>query len=196
MRRDVAHDCVPGAFDAADRAMTTTIDARLRALEDELAIRHLAARFSDCANERDFDGFAELWSARAVWEIGPPLASRAVGVDAIVTMLERLLAPQTGFMQMTHSGVVRIRGDLATARFVEREHAFAARAGSDGSDGYYENLAVYNDELSRELDGNWRFTRRSYVYRYLDRSPFGGQVFGLPIAEARAALSSAPATGD
>ena len=156
--------------------MTVTFEARLRAVEDELAIRALAARFSDCANERDYDGFADLWQAKGVWEIGPPLESRAHGVDAIVGMLRRLLEPQTGFMQMTHSGVVRIEGDRATARFVEREHGFGRGAGAD-ADRFYENLAVYNDMLVREIDGRWRFLKRAYTYRYLDTSAFGGEVF-------------------
>jgi ketosteroid isomerase-like protein len=152
--------------------MTPTIEQRLRVIEDELAIRNLAARFSDCANERDYYTFADLWSARGIWEIGPPLPARAEGVDAIVKMLERLLAPQTSFMQMTHSGVVWLDGDRATARFVEREHG-------RGEASYYENLAVYNDALAREADGKWRFVSRRYVYRYLDDSEFTGQVFPL-----------------
>jgi hypothetical protein len=92
-------------------------------------------------------------------------------------MLKRLLKPQTGFMQMTHSGVVWLAGDKATARFVQREHGFSKGGGANGADGFYENLAVYNDELVREIDGKWRFSKRVYVYRYLDTSPFGGQVF-------------------
>ena len=150
----------------------STIETRLRAVEDELAIRNLAARFSDCCNERDYCGFADLWSARGVWEIGPPLPARAQGVDAIVAMLRALLTPQISFMQMTHSGVVQIDGDRATARFVEREHGMGEAA-------FYENLAVYNDELVREADCKWRFVRRSYVYRYLDDSAFSGKVFPL-----------------
>lgn len=157
----------------------TAIEQRLRLIEDELAIRNLAARFSDCANERDYDGFTDLWQAKGVWEIGPPLESRAEGVAAIVAMFRRLLGAQTGFMQMTHSGVIRLDGDRATARFVEREHGFSEGAGANGTDGFYENLAVYNDVLVREADGKWRFLKRSYVYRYLDTSAFGGRVFAV-----------------
>jgi uncharacterized protein (TIGR02246 family) len=148
---------------------------RLSRMEDDCAIRNLAARFSDCANERDFDGFAELWSAHGVWEIGQPFLARAKGVDAIVEMLRRLLESRTMFMQMTHSGVVTLIGDRATARFVERERA-------KGENSFYENLAVYNDEVVREADGVWRFSRRHYVYRYLDETSFPGRVFPLTSA--------------
>ena len=146
------------------------LETRLRRIEDDLAIRDLAARFTDGANERDYTAFGELWTPDAVWEIGPPLPSRAVGVDAIVDLLRRLLTPQRIFLQMTHSGVVDFHGpDRATARFVERERA-------KGDHGFYENLAVYHDEVVRTASG-WRFRRRYYDYRYLDTSPFAGEVF-------------------
>ena len=162
--------------------MKPDLETRMRSVEDELAIRALAARFTDCCNERDFDGFADLWSARAVWEIGPPLPAKAQGVDAIVDMLRRMLTPQKMFIQMTHSGVVTIAGDRATARFVERERGKGGHGkGEDrsGAPTFYENLAVYNDELIREADGKWRFSHRIYVYRYLDTSAFTGRVFPL-----------------
>ena len=168
--------------------MKPDLETRLRRVEDELAIRSLAARFSDCANERDYDGFADLWSARGVWEIGPPLPARAEGVDAIVDMLRRLLAPQTGFMQMTHSGVVALDGDRATARFVEREHG-------RGESRFYENLAVYDDVLERGADGVWRFLRRRYVYRYLDDSAFTGKVFPLAPHRDGASVEAAREAG-
>ena len=166
--------------------MKPDLETRMRSVEDELAIRALAARFTDCANERDFCGFADLWSAKAIWEIGPPLPAKAQGVDDIVNMLRRLLTPQKMFMQMTHSGVVTIAGDRATARFVERERG----KGEDGSGAptFYENLAVYNDELIREADGKWRFSHRIYVYRFLDDSAYLGRVF--PVAGGMTGTSS------
>lgn len=151
----------------------TNIQARLRAVEDQLEIQRLAARFSDAVNERNVEAFRGLWrSDRPIWEIGPPLHSRAEGIDQIVAMLRRLIQAEQYFMQMTHSGVIEIKGDQATARFVERERG-------RGESSYYDNLAVYEDVLVREADG-WRFAKRSYRYRFLDQSPFGGDAF--PVA--------------
>lgn len=148
----------------------TNLEARLRAVEDRLEIQALAARFSDAVNERDVTAFAQLWASdRPSWEIGPPLQSRAEGIDEIMAMLRRLLQIERYFMQMTHSGVVTIDGDRATARFVERE-----RGQGDGT--YYDNLAVYDDVLVREPAG-WRFLERHYRYRFLDQTPFEGDAF-------------------
>lgn len=147
-----------------------SLEARLRSIEDDVEIRNLAAKFTDCVNERNSDAFAQLWASQGpVWEIGPPLGSRAEGVEDIVAMLRRLLGIQRYFMQMTHSGVVTVDRDRATARFVVREHG-------RGDTSYYDNLAVYEDSLVRESDG-WRFAKRHYRYRFLDQDPFTGEAF-------------------
>jgi hypothetical protein len=146
------------------------LEARLRAIEDDVEIRNLAAKFTDCVNERNVDGFPQLWASKGpVWEIGPPLASRAEGVEDIVAMLRHLLRIQRYFMQMTHSGVVTVDRDRATARFVVREHG-------RGDTSYYDNLAIYEDSLLRE-SGGWRFAERHYRYRFLDQDPFAGKAF-------------------
>ena len=146
------------------------LERRIGLVEDELAIRNLAARFTDAVNERNVDSFRQLWTDDAVWEIGEPLSARAEGVEKIVGMLIRLLEPKSLFIQLTHSGVITFSGpDSAFARFTERERG-------KGLYDYYENLAVYRDELVRGANG-WRFKRRSYEYRYLDTSAFSGAAF-------------------
>jgi hypothetical protein len=79
-------------------------------------------------------------------------------------MLDGLFIVEHYFMQMTHTGVIDIDGDRAKARFAIREHG-------RGEATFYDNLAVYDDELVRQSDG-WRFRRRSYSYRFLDQEPF------------------------
>ena len=146
-----------------------TLEERLKAVEDELSIRNLVARYTDAVNQRDIGAFRELWTDDAVWEIGPPLQSSAEGIDEIVALLSRLLQAEKYFMQMTHSGVIEIKGDRATARFVERERG-------RGESTYYDCLAVYEDVLVREAAG-WLFAKRFYQYRFLDQSPFAGEAF-------------------
>ncbi len=75
-------------------------------------------------------------------------------------------------MQMTHSGVIEIKGDRATARFVERERG-------RGESSYYDSLAVYEDVLVREADG-WRFAKRFYRYRFLIKVPLEARYFQSP----------------
>ena len=89
-----------------------------------------------------------------------------------MALLRRLLQAEQYFMQLTHSGVIEVKDDRATARFVERERG-------RGESSYYDSLAVYEDALVRKADG-WRFEKRFYRYRFLDQSPFGGEAF--PVA--------------
>ena len=144
-------------------------------LSDESAIRQLAAMFSDAAARNDMDLFRRLWTADAVWEIGDPNAARAQNVDAIVSMMEGLMG-RWEFL-MTHSGVITVAGDRATARFITQEFA----RGKDSALAY-NNLAMYDDQLLRDADGpgGWRFARRSYHYIWLDDSPIPGRGFALP----------------
>lgn len=149
------------------------IHLRLQNIEDRISIHELAARFSDAVNERNPAAFRDLWSDDGVWEIGSPLPMVAKGPDLIEAAFKRLLDPKPMFMQMTHTGVIEfVDSDRATARFVVRERG----EGIPGSGDFYENLAVYYDDLVRSHDG-WRFHRRRYEYRYLDTSPFAGDVF-------------------
>ena len=77
----------------------TNLEARLRAVEHRLEIQALAARFSDAVNERDVTAFAQLWASdRPIWEIGPPLQSRAEGINEIIAMLRRLFQIERHFV--------------------------------------------------------------------------------------------------
>ena len=133
--------------------MALDLETRLRAVEDELAIRALAARFGDCVNQRDFWGFAELWSARAIWDIGPPMPGRAEGVDAIVAMLQRRLQLRLGLMPSPRFGVLHITGDTARVRLSGHR-------------------ILIEDEMLREACGRWRFARRVCRHRYFETPGF------------------------
>jgi hypothetical protein len=52
-----------------------TIEQRLQHLEDEAAIRDLAARFADAATRADYETIRSLFTPDAVFAIGEPLLS-------------------------------------------------------------------------------------------------------------------------
>ena len=51
-----------------------TIEQRLQQLEDEAAIRDLAARFADAATRADYETIRSLFTPDAVFTIGEPFA--------------------------------------------------------------------------------------------------------------------------
>lgn len=151
-----------------------TTDPTLQRLADESAIRDLTARFSDCCGRADYDAFALLWAGNATWSIGEPYPQTRSGTEAIVDMLRQLMADWAHFVQLLHSGIVRIDGDTAVARWVVRENA-KSRDGARS----YDNLAIYEDRLARS-DGHWRFVERRYVYIWLSDAELRGRSFSLP----------------
>jgi hypothetical protein len=151
-----------------------TIEQRLQALEDEAAIRTLAARFADASILADYDEFTSLWAAGGIWTIHEPFFASAAGIEKIDAMVRGLRKGRGFFVQFVHSGVIKLDGDKATARWVMRE------ASEGPGDAYYNNYAVYEDSLVRSAEG-WQFASRDYHYMWLDTSAFPGNVFALPV---------------
>lgn len=147
------------------------LKAHLQLMTDEAAIRDLTARFSDACNTRDVAAFRSVWLGDGVWEIGEPLPARADGIEKIVEMLENLLGSWEFFVQMTHTGVVRVDGDKARARWTVQETARKPNGA-----GFYNNFALYEDKLVR-AGGHWYFAERRYEYIYLDDSALRGKSF-------------------
>ncbi len=143
--------------------------------KDEMEIRNLVARFSDACVVDDASAFGKLWAPNGVWEVSAPFSVKAEGVDKVVALYGQLRSPWEIFLQMTHSGVVRVDGDKARARFVMQEVGRNAETGRN-----YNNFGVYLDTLVR-LDGEWRFARRTFQFIWLDMAtPIPGQHFALP----------------
>ena len=144
-------------------------------VKDELAIRQLTARFSDVCVVDDADGFRSAWAPNGVWEVSAPFNVTAEGIDNVVTLYNQLRSPFEVFLQMAHSGVVRLDGDQARARWVMQEVGRNLQTGR-----HYNNFGLYLDTLVRLPEG-WRFARRSYQYLWLDaETPIPGKHLDVP----------------
>ena len=156
--------------------MPTSQDALSR-LVDEAGIRDATARFADTATRGDFDGFRRLWADDAVWTIAKPFEAR---VEAIVQMLHGLWDQKDFFVQFAVQGPVVIDGDETATSCICHE---AVRGPGET---YLRNHGIFFDRLRRS-DRGWVFTGRSYEYLWLDTSPFTGEAFRLPSADAASA---------
>ena len=150
-------------------------EASITRLLDEAAIRDATARFADAATRGDFDVFRAMWAEDAEWSIGDRVHD--VGVDHIVSTFERLRDGREFFVQFAVQGPIEINGDYATTSCIVHE---AARGPGET---YYRNHCVVFDRLRRSASG-WVFTNRSFRYLWLDTSPFTGDSFQLPAADA------------
>jgi ketosteroid isomerase-like protein len=126
----------------------------MQSAEDELAIRGLAAAYTDAVNRRDGLAMAAVYAEDGVLEnIGGGFT--LVGIEKLRRAFSRLVERDREYLfQMTHSGVVEIDGDKAKARWWFSELKKPAGAP-------YEYIqGVYQDEMVRTKAG-WRFARRT-----------------------------------
>lgn len=144
-----------------------TIEQRLQHLEDESAIRELAARFADATTRADYDALRSVFKPDAVFRIGEPNAVTCNGVDDIVEFMGKLRNDKDFFVQFVHSGLIQIHGNTASARWLMREVALVS------GKTYYNNFGFFIDEIEK-VEGKWFFKSRAYQYLYLDTDPFTG----------------------
>jgi uncharacterized protein (TIGR02246 family) len=142
----------------------------LAAWIDKLAIREVIERYTSAATRGDWDGFEDLWTSDALWEVGPPVNSTVRGASAIREELIATLENQDLFVQMTHDPIVTLHGD-DRASATTMIHALARREGHH----QIVNYGIYYDNLVK-LDGTWRFARRHQQPVYLDDRPLPGHV--------------------
>ena len=92
-------------------------------------------------------------------------------------LLHKLRDGKDFFVQFVHSGLVKLDGDTASARWLVREVGLGpAKSGAGKS--YYNNFGFLIDELEK-TDGKWLFKTRTYPYLYLDTDPFTGKAVAL-----------------
>ena len=67
-----------------------TLEERIQKLEDEAAIRDLAAAFADATSRDDKAEYTSTWKKDGVFTIGAPLANVCHGVEEIMAFISRL----------------------------------------------------------------------------------------------------------
>jgi ketosteroid isomerase-like protein len=139
---------------------------------DRLAIRELIERYSDAVTLRDWATAGALFKEDALWSIAPPTDVTISGRAAIVDGLRTMIDPFEVFVQMTHSIVIALDGDRATARTIVNGFGRAR----DGTSGAFA-LGTYTDLILRDGDG-WLFQSRRFDPLFIDNSSPMGQAFG------------------
>jgi hypothetical protein len=121
-------------------------------IEDELAIRDLAARYIDGVNRRDATVWGATWSEQGAWEL---LGHRVEGRTAIVQFWEAAMANFSFAFMHLGSGTIEIDGRSASGRWYLTEHLV-------GTDGVAQQVfGMYEDRYVRE-GGEWLFAERRY----------------------------------
>jgi hypothetical protein len=148
-------------------------DARLRRVEDELAIRRVILSYGPAADAGETGRAGALWADDGLYDwdtTAPPLE----GPAAVAAMLrgkghQSLL--REGVAHFAGPPLIELDGDRATAL----SYSFVLRREADEQRIYVWRLGAAHWEFER-VDGVWRIHRRTH--RQLDDTGAGRELFG------------------
>jgi ketosteroid isomerase-like protein len=130
----------------------TTLEQRIRAIEDREAIRELTARYCKFAVEGDAEDVVSLFTEEGVLDFGEIVEQGRERLLALYRESFKAVRP----IPMVHNHVVELDGDRATGycslelRMVENGEAVTAA-------GHYE-------DVFERVAGSWKFARRKLVF--------------------------------
>ncbi len=133
----------------------TTIEERLRRLEDIDAINQLRARYCHLLDERAWDAFIDLFTPDATFK---GLAEASGHDELRIFFGETVPRLGEGFWHFCTNATVDVAGDEATGR-VSMEY-LSVKSGIS-----YVAAGHYDDHLVR-LDSGWKFKSRHLTFYY------------------------------
>jgi uncharacterized protein (TIGR02246 family) len=158
--RSLLSACVGALFvfaATANAAAPTTLEARIKQMEDHMAIERLLMEYGRSLDDRDFAAYSHLFATNGEW-IGGGGLGPFKGQAAIQAGMEKAFSAATDIPKGTNfhlltNAIIDIKGDHATA---SSKWVFVRMQGAKPE----ASLAGrYEDELIRE-NGSWRFLRR------------------------------------
>lgn len=135
----------------------SSLDGRLRVVEDRLAIERLLTEYGRTLDARDFAAYAALFARDGEWR---GALGAYTGPQAIQKAMEKIFTdaaadiPKGRNFHVMSNFIIDVQGDRATARSTFIFYKMNGNAPEAAVAGRYE------DELIRE-NGTWRFQRRT-----------------------------------
>lgn len=128
------------------------------AVEDELAIRNLVARYADAVVRRDPEAWVATWATDCVWDLGRGRITH--GHEETLALWRTSIAKYPWVVQVPASGLIEeVDGEVrGTWYVIELNHLV------DGSG--VTHVGHYRDTYTETVDG-WRFATRRFhlIYR-------------------------------
>jgi len=151
--------------------MTTSLEERVRRLEDRAAIQELGVLYGFVMDERDEPGIRQIFCADATLRSEDGVFA-ANGLEEIVTTYLGRFAQLGPTNHFSHGHVVRLdESDPDRATGLLSSHAEVVR------DDVPMQVALRYKDVYRRVDGRWRFADRLMGYMYY-----------LPISDLSTAL--------
>ena len=126
-----------------------SLEEKIARIEDRIEICELRYTYCYRIDDRDWDGYAELFTDDAHLDFGP--IGTFDGRDSVREFAEDIVGARHPFLaHMVHNPIIDIDGDSATGRwYFEVPCVF-----EDGTAGWIQG--TYHDEYER-VDGEWQF---------------------------------------
>jgi ketosteroid isomerase-like protein len=123
-------------------------------IEDHVAIQRLMYAYARCADNKDYDGFADLFCADAVFVYRGENVTPLTAIQQMMQNLEKYRVTQ----HSVHNVLYEVDGDVA------RGQTYCLAAHLVDGDGVVDKIdmgIIYDDRLLRTGDG-WRIQRRVF----------------------------------
>jgi hypothetical protein len=150
----------------------TSVEARLRALEDEGGVLATMYQYGHALDYGLRDEFLDCFTRSGVWDSrrcdsGTTPVGHYAGHAQLAGFFDRHThAPSVYHKHLLVEPRITIDGDLATAA------SYFVRVDEHGGEVYMPGFGRYQDRLVRSADGRWRFEeRRVELERWQKREP-------------------------
>ncbi|MCB1688335.1 MAG: nuclear transport factor 2 family protein [Halioglobus sp.] len=142
----------------------------MNAIEDELALRNLMARYIDAVNRSDGDAWISTWAEDGVWNLmGEPVSGR----ENILGLWQQMMGGFEFALMLPSSCLFSVEGNTATGHWYLHEHMRDQQGNGNTM------LSRYLDTYTRK-DGQWFYQSRVYNIMYHGPADLSGTYTPLP----------------
>lgn len=161
-------------MDEQDERRIAGLEARLRQLEDNLAICQLLAGYGPAVDSLSADATAEIWTETGRYDYGGEPLEGAANIGRLVDLDTHLGYVERGCAHVIAMPMVTVDGDRAVATGYSRIYL------RDGNSWKIERTSANRWELVRTGAG-WKVENR--INRLMDGSPQGRELLRRGISE-------------
>jgi ketosteroid isomerase-like protein len=128
----------------------------MNALEDELALRNLMARYADAVNRHDANAWVATWAEDGVWNLlGTPVSGR----DNILALWQQMMGSFEFALMLPSSCLFSVTGNTASGHWYLHEYTRDLQGTATTV------LSRYLDTYVKQ-NGQWLFQSRQYSFIY------------------------------
>ena len=136
----------------------------MNAIEDELGLRNLMARYVDAVNRYDPEAWIDTWAQDSSWNL---LGNPVVGRDNILALWQQMMATFEYALLLPSSCLFDVDGDTASGHWYLHEY-------SRDLEGNRSTIVSRYDDTYVKQDGRWLFASREYAFIYNGPPDFSG----------------------